>query len=68
MLCLLAGYNESDLRAALRSFVFKNEPGVVEKKQNFAYISQCGLYTEPQNVSQVSLEMLESPFCQKNKI
>ena len=57
----LAGNSESDLRSALQSLIFKNEPGVVEKKQNFAYISQCGLYTEPQNVSQVRVKLLIDP-------
>ena len=40
---------------SLRKLRFKNgASGHVRTGQEFAYISQCGLYTEPQNVSFVS--------------
>ena len=43
------------LQKTLSKLRFNNGgSGKVHPGQQFSYISQCGLYTEPQNVSQVT--------------
>ena len=52
--CLFLDGFTKRLKELLSKLRFKNGPsGKVKAGQEFAYISQCGLYTEPQNVSYV---------------